>query len=421
MHSSARAFVRPGRPSYRRFSHARIEPLEARRLFDAVNFTSSDLITIPATGTGDTSGSPADPYPDTLNVSGLTGSISKLTVTIDDFSHTSPQDVDLLLVGPTGRSVLLMSNVGEEPVNDATFTFDDSAANLIPLNPGPADGGTYRPTDVDAFEVPFPAPAPAGPWSSVLGTFNGTSANGQWNLYAVDDAPVDVGTISGWSLAITSDMTPPTAIQSTFLYQRAPQTIQFTFSKTIGQTLTADDFSVLDTDTGQTYAGSENFQLIYDGTTNTAAFRYAGGTLPDGNYTATIAAAGVTDETGLPLDGNGDGVGGDDLHFNFFSLMGDANRDRVVNAQDFAALAANYGTPDAGWPQGDFNGDGQVDSSDFNLLAAHYNVSVPAPQSAMALSLPTSVSPGSLFSNHSIVKDGLASLFTGASAGPLAV
>jgi len=51
---------------------------------------------------------------------------------------------------------------------------------------------------------------------------------------------------------------------------------------------------------------------------------------------------------------------------------GDANFDLVVDAFDFALLAANFNQP-GGWEQGDFNGDGVVDAFDFALLASNFN------------------------------------------------
>src|SRR5262249_46672643 len=156
--------------------------------------------------------------------------------------------------------------------------------------------------------------------------------------------------------------------------------------------------SLEDTDTQQVLPGSD-FNLIYDDTTNTAAFFYKGGVLPNGNYTAAITAAGVTDETGLPLDGNGDRVGGDDLHYSFFSLMGHVKRDGVVNGQDFNALANNYGAQNADWSKGDFNGDTVVDTTDFNVLAANFNDVVPQPQMTQALGAPSMTTPANLFAN----------------------
>ena len=72
------------------------------------------------------------------------------------------------------------------------------------------------------------------------------------------------------------------------------------------------------------------------------------------------------------------------------SILGDANRDGVVDGDDAAALASNWQTTDgsATWSQGDFNNDGNVDDIDATILAANWqsgtSASVPEPCS-MAL------------------------------------
>jgi len=62
-------------------------------------FSNATSISIPALGS-------ATPYPSNILVSGLTGTITKVTVTLSGFSHTAPDDVDVLLVGPAGKSLL---------------------------------------------------------------------------------------------------------------------------------------------------------------------------------------------------------------------------------------------------------------------------------------------------------------------------
>ncbi|HEY9402983.1 MAG TPA: proprotein convertase P-domain-containing protein [Pyrinomonadaceae bacterium] len=146
---------------------------------------------------------PAAPYPSTIAVAGLTGTVTKVTVTLNNYSHAFPNDVDMLLVGPGGRKVLLISDVGGTlPVSNRTFTLDDAAEATIPT--GIADG-TYRPSNSGTGDS-FPAPAPPGPHSDpqLLSVFNGQNPNGVWSLYVVDDAGTDAGSIGGWTLNITT-------------------------------------------------------------------------------------------------------------------------------------------------------------------------------------------------------------------------
>jgi subtilisin-like proprotein convertase family protein len=193
----------------------------------ATAFTSAAAVTIPATGSGASTGSPATPYPSTITVAGA-GTIQSLAVRLNGLSHTFPDDLDVLLVGPGGQRVMLMSDVGGDPdLVSTTLTFRDGAA-AVPDN-GPVASGTYAPTDVTAGD-PMPAPAPAGPYGTALSTFNGTSANGTWSLYISDDASIDVGTMTGWSLLVTTaaaDYTATTGVVN-FAAGQATGTISVT-------------------------------------------------------------------------------------------------------------------------------------------------------------------------------------------------
>ena len=99
-------------------SAAPAEPLD----WPAVVATFGNATTIVMPGTG-TIGK-ANVYPSTVNVSGLSGEVLGVTATLNGFSHTFADDVDILLVGPGGQSVLLMSDAGGSiDVSDLTLTF----------------------------------------------------------------------------------------------------------------------------------------------------------------------------------------------------------------------------------------------------------------------------------------------------------
>jgi uncharacterized repeat protein (TIGR01451 family) len=149
---------------------------------------------------------PAIPYPSTLTVSGLTATVYKVTATVSNLSHTFPDDFDILLVGPGGQSVLLMSDAGgNSALSDVTVIFDDEAELILPNSGVILDGTRYQPTDYGPAPDPFPAPAPASPFGGALSVFNGTDPNGVWSLYVVDDFQDDTGSVgNGWSLDITT-------------------------------------------------------------------------------------------------------------------------------------------------------------------------------------------------------------------------
>jgi len=157
---------------------------------------------------------PAVPYPSTIQVSGVDDPITKVTVTLNNLHHTFPADLDMLLVGPSGASVVLMSDAGAGfGVDGVTLTFDDSALDFVP-EAAQLVSGEYRATNYGVGDV-FVAPAPAGPYGTALSVFYGTAANGVWQLFVVDDTSHDFGRIAdGWQLAITTEKLVITAQQS---------------------------------------------------------------------------------------------------------------------------------------------------------------------------------------------------------------
>lgn len=146
----------------------------------------------------------ADPYPSTIQV-GQTGPITDVDVTLHGLEHSFPADLQLALVGPGGRAVLLMSGSGgSNAIAGADLTFDDERQ---PIAGEISAGGAFQPTGDLATLEPFPAPGPAtGALDTRLSAFDGLSAGGAWNLYARDTQPEDTGRIiTGWSLHITTD------------------------------------------------------------------------------------------------------------------------------------------------------------------------------------------------------------------------
>ena len=134
-----------------------------------------------------------------------------MTVTLDQFSHSWPDDVDVLLVGPGGQTTMLMSDVGGQvDASGLTLTFDDAEAPLPDTSS--FGSGTYGPTNLSTSDSGsgvdvFPGPAPVAPYGTALSVFNGTDPTGTWSLYVADDfGGADGGTISGgWSLTIVPD------------------------------------------------------------------------------------------------------------------------------------------------------------------------------------------------------------------------
>jgi subtilisin-like proprotein convertase family protein len=135
----------------------------------------------------------------------LRGPIIKVTVQLNNLSHTFPDDIDILLVGPvTTQNAIIMSDVGGggDAVN-VTLLLDDDAPTQLP-DGSSLVSGTFQPANYGGPEgFPPPAPVPAG--GSALSIFNGSNPNGTWSLYIVDDLGGDVGSFAGgWELNITT-------------------------------------------------------------------------------------------------------------------------------------------------------------------------------------------------------------------------
>lgn len=139
----------------------------------------------------------------------MSGAVSKVVVKLKGLNHTYPDDLDILLVGPGGQKVMLMSDAGSgSDVVNVNLIFDGAASTSLP-NSSQISSGTYLPTNyasTSGSADPFSAPAPAAPYGASLGAFNGTSPNGAWQLFVKDDSGQDQGSIAnGWELIITTN------------------------------------------------------------------------------------------------------------------------------------------------------------------------------------------------------------------------
>ncbi len=166
------------------------------------------------------SGSPANLYPSTINVTGAPTSVFRIRVTLYDFLATPGNHVDVLLVGPNEAKYVLMGHVGSSvsQTSPVTLTFHDGAENVLPTA-SPLTSGIFLPTNYD-FANDFASPAPAGPYvdpgfdverttaETLFANFSQQDGNGVWSLYVRDDeesGSVAVATImGGWGIELLS-------------------------------------------------------------------------------------------------------------------------------------------------------------------------------------------------------------------------
>lgn len=140
-----------------------------------------------------------------INVSGLSGNVNSLTVTLSGLSHTYPDDLVFgLLNEATGVGLVLMSGVGGSiDVNNIDITFDDAAPGQMPesfAGGGGLGAGTYQVSNFGGYQFTFYDNV------SSLSGFFGASGNGTWTLIVDDVFPADGGIIlRGWSMTFGTD------------------------------------------------------------------------------------------------------------------------------------------------------------------------------------------------------------------------
>lgn len=165
----------------------------------------------------------ANPWPSCACVTGKTGLITKVTVTITNFYHSFPSDIHALLMGPDGTVIYLFGHCGDGfPIGNCSngypigsvfcngvivgpvITFDDAAASNLP-NAAQIVSGTFKPTLYGA-QAAFPPTSPIAPGlPQTLASFIGKNPNGTWSLWLIDAGPSNTGGIAGgWSINVTS-------------------------------------------------------------------------------------------------------------------------------------------------------------------------------------------------------------------------
>jgi subtilisin-like proprotein convertase family protein len=208
----------------------------------AWSFTTAAIVCNPGAIAIPSSGA-ASPYPSTIAVSGLVGQVTDVNVYLEDMNHTWPSDIDILLVGPQGQNIILMSDAGSSfDLVTVDLVFDDAAAGSLPVS-AQITSGAYQPTNFGAGD-PFPAPAPAPSAATALATFDGANPNGAWSLYVVDDTGGDQGSIAGgWCLEVGAQIpVEPPNIDVDPLSMSSTQPVNTTTQQTldVGNTGEAD-------------------------------------------------------------------------------------------------------------------------------------------------------------------------------------
>jgi subtilisin-like proprotein convertase family protein len=169
---------------------------------------SLDLVTLPAAPIQTTSTfSTATPVSiptgpavvsSTINVSGVGSSMSNLTMTTF-ITHTFAADLDITLQSPAGTVVTITTDNGSG--NDDVFNGTVWRDNANPGGQVPYTTNNGLVTDNAYSNLTLASPLVP---EEALSAFRGEDPNGTWTLTISDDLAGDGGTLSSWSLDVTT-------------------------------------------------------------------------------------------------------------------------------------------------------------------------------------------------------------------------
>jgi Calx-beta domain len=126
----------------------------------STTFSNTNIIIITPEPPSSSGPQIASPYPSIITVSNVGGVLVGSTVTLTNFSETSPQAVDVLVVSPEQADTLLMAHVGSQNVGvkNVTLTFSNAVPPVyLPISTStqPLTNGVYNPSQ-DGPYLNFP-------------------------------------------------------------------------------------------------------------------------------------------------------------------------------------------------------------------------------------------------------------------------
>ncbi|HWQ91222.1 MAG TPA: hypothetical protein VN673_06100 [Clostridia bacterium] len=162
---------------------------------------------IPASG----SSGLASRYPMSINVFGQPADFNSVTVAVSvwNLSHTRTADIGILLISPSDKGVVLVSNVGgTNGVSNASLRFLQSQSSPSQTDPIPSgQTSVFKPSNYGQItQMPRvgndPPPVQIGTYSMSLDDLKFDNPNGVWKLYIYDFVkPGGAGQLTAsWSL-----------------------------------------------------------------------------------------------------------------------------------------------------------------------------------------------------------------------------
>jgi hypothetical protein len=173
------------------------KPADAESRIITRSFSNGNEILIPDDGA-------ADPYPSKIVASFPKGStVRDVNVVLRDYTHTWPDDVDVLLLHRGSKRTIMSDVGGSNAIENLTIKLDDEASTPL-TDEGTLTSGAFKPTNQQGIDnFPDPAPDSGSASAELSGAFDGLYANGGWKLFVFDDAGPDSGDFDdGWTVRI---------------------------------------------------------------------------------------------------------------------------------------------------------------------------------------------------------------------------
>jgi hypothetical protein len=251
--------------------------------------------TPPPTDTGTNAAPTAALIASDRTVAGSSAQQFKVTYTDDTGVLTSSfGNGDVKVTGPNGFA------------QAATFVSADSTSNGTPRTATyqiTAPGGSWDSADNGAYTVSLNSNGvrdTAGLYApgQTLGSFRA----------AIAAAPSQPPTSTPSQPSDGTDTTPPTVVWSN--YDPTQQTVTMRFREDVSMSLNTSDLRLKNEQT-VTLIPNSQMKMSYDKSTNTATWTFSE-PIPSADYKVMLSAPVVSDAAGNKLDGNGDGIAGDD-------------------------------------------------------------------------------------------------------------
>ncbi|MEM1013073.1 MAG: M14 family zinc carboxypeptidase [Planctomycetota bacterium] len=193
------------------------------------------------------------------------------------------------------------------------------------------------------------------------GTYDVTVEADGYDAVTMQDIAVTGGSATRFDVELSpTDLTSPALVFSEYAINAPTPTVSMLFDEPVDASADPSDLRVTRDGDGFELP-SNQISLAFADEGRGVDFVFDG-PLPDGNWTAELRPGALTDAAGNAAEATQ----------TFFTLAGDADRDRDVDLSDFGILRANFGKLNASFADGDFNYDGNVDLSDFGILRAGF-------------------------------------------------